>query len=133
VRYKERIEPLDLGLAEIEQLRPVSFQWKNSGAADLGFVAEEVAGIDPRLVTRDDEGRVEGVKYERMSAVLVGAVQQMLGTRARARRGVGGFAGRESRAPRGADGSCSSGSHRTCGEWFDCVRLGRRRVRCALS
>ena len=36
------------------QLRPVSYQWKETHAADVGFVAEEVAKLDERLVTRFD-------------------------------------------------------------------------------
>lgn len=76
-RYKTDIEDLELGLALVQRLRPVSYRWREGGAADVGFVAEEVAELDPRLVVRDAEGRVEGVKYERLSAVLAGAVQEL--------------------------------------------------------
>ena len=77
-RYKDEVETLDLGLDVVRRLRPVAFRWKDSGAADLGFVAEEVAGIDPRLVTRNEAGEIEGVKYDRLSAVLAGALQEVL-------------------------------------------------------
>ncbi len=40
-------------------------------------MAEEVAAIDPRLVHRNDEGQIEGVKYERLSAVLANAVREL--------------------------------------------------------
>ena len=82
-RYKQAIEALDpaLGLAAARALRPVGFEWRGSGEADLGFVAEEVAAIDPRLVVRDDSGRVEGVKYDRLSAVLALALQQLAAER----------------------------------------------------
>lgn len=82
-RYKQAIEGLDpaLGLAAARALRPVGFEWRGSGEADLGFVAEEVAAIDPRLVVRDDTGRVEGVKYDRLSAVLALALQQLAAER----------------------------------------------------
>lgn len=76
-RYKEQIEDLQLGLAAAMQLRPVGYLWKDTHAADVGFVAEEVAKLDERLVTRNAKGEVEGVKYERLTAVLAGAVQEL--------------------------------------------------------
>lgn len=76
-RYKEQIEDLHLGLRAAMQLRPVSYQWKETHAADVGFVAEEVAKLDERLVTRNAKGEVEGVKYDRLTAVLAGAVQEL--------------------------------------------------------
>ena len=76
-RYKEHIADLDLGLAAVELLRPVAYDWKETHEADVGFVAEEVAALDPRLVTRNERGEVEGVKYERLSALLAGAVQEL--------------------------------------------------------
>jgi hypothetical protein len=76
-RYKEHIADLGLGLAEVLRLRPVGYVWKDGGMADVGFVAEEIAHIDERLVTRNDKGEVEGVKYDRLSAVLAGAVQEL--------------------------------------------------------
>jgi hypothetical protein len=76
-RYKSDIQNLHLGLDAVAQLRPVSYRWKDSGVADVGFVAEEVAALDERLVTRNESGQIEGVKYDRLSAVLAGAVQEL--------------------------------------------------------
>ncbi len=75
-RYKTNIVPLALGLDTILDLRPVTFDWKTNGEADLGFVAEEVAKLSPLLVTYNGDGQVEGVKYDRVSAVLVNAMQE---------------------------------------------------------
>lgn len=76
-RYKHAVEDLTEGLALIEQLRPVAYRWNGSNEADIGLVAEEVALLDPRLVVYNEAGQVEGVKYERLSAVLAGAVQEL--------------------------------------------------------
>ncbi len=76
-RYKSDIVDLDLGLDVVRSLRAVAYTWTDSGAADIGFVAEDVAVIDPRLVIQNDNGEIEGVKYERLSAVLAVAVQAM--------------------------------------------------------
>ena len=43
---------------------------------DLGLVAEEVAKVEPLLTTTKD-GRVEGVKYDRVGVVLVNAVVEL--------------------------------------------------------
>ena len=75
-RYKRHITDLDLGLAVVERLRPVAYEWKSTREADIGFVAEEIAAIDPRLVTRNASGDVEGVKYDRLTAVLALALQE---------------------------------------------------------
>lgn len=76
-RYKDHIEDLRLGLDAALLLRPVGYQWKDTHVADVGFVAEEVATLDERLVTRNAEGEIEGVKYDRLTVVLAGAVQEL--------------------------------------------------------
>jgi hypothetical protein len=76
-RYKEQIEDLPPSLDAVLRLRPVGYVWKADGMADVGFIAEEVAALDERLVTRNEAGEIEGVKYDRLSAVLAGAMQEM--------------------------------------------------------
>lgn len=76
-RYKEAIDDLPPSLDRVLALRPVSYRWRDGGTADVGFVAEEVAALDERLITRNEQGEVEGVKYERLSALLAGAVQEL--------------------------------------------------------
>ena len=43
---------------------------------DLGFGAEDVEAVNSLLVTYNTKGEVEGVKYDRISAVLVNAVKE---------------------------------------------------------
>ena len=43
---------------------------------DVGFGAEDIAKIDPRFVTFNSAGEVEGVKYDRIGVVLVNAVKE---------------------------------------------------------
>jgi len=75
-RYKRDIEDLESGAALIERLRPVHYRWIDSGEDDIGFVAEEVAELMPELITRNADGEIEGVRYERLTAVLVKAMQE---------------------------------------------------------
>lgn len=76
-RYKHDINHLDLGLEAVSALAPVAYRWTTDDSLDIGFVAEEVAAIDERLITRNSAGEVEGVRYGRLTAVLANAVQEI--------------------------------------------------------
>ena len=77
LRYKTNIAAYQPGLDVIKRLRPITFDWKAGGMHDLGFGAEEVAAVEPLLVTHNPQGQIEGVKYDRISAALVNAVNQL--------------------------------------------------------
>lgn len=76
IRYKENIRDFNGGLDLIRRFRPVAFDWKQNGSPDMGLVAEEVAAVDPLLVTHNGKGEVEGVKYNRLGVVLINAVKE---------------------------------------------------------
>lgn len=76
VRYKSNITAFSSGLDLIKKLRPVSFYWKDNNKLDLGLVAEEVADTEPLLTINNENGEVEGVKYDRIGVVLVNAVNE---------------------------------------------------------
>ncbi len=77
-RYKSNISDLNNGLDTVMGLRPVQFTKNSDGSRSLGFIAEEVNVVDPRLAFSRD-GRIEGVNYELMSAILTDAVQTQEG------------------------------------------------------
>jgi len=74
IRFKENVDNFTGGLDLIKRLRPVSFTWKTDRSRDVGFIAEEVAAIEPLLANHDANGEVYGVKYDRISTALVNAV-----------------------------------------------------------
>jgi hypothetical protein len=76
LRYKKEIAPYRPGLDLINRLHPIAFSWKTNGARDLGFGAEDVAKVEPLLVTHNDYGQIEGVRYDRLNVVLVNAIKQ---------------------------------------------------------
>jgi cell division protein FtsB len=41
------------------------------------LIAEEVEQVEPLLVTRNEDGEIEGVKYSQLTAVLVKAIQEL--------------------------------------------------------
>jgi len=76
LRYKTDLHPFTGGLDLINRLHPITFKWKSDQSRDLGFGAEDVAAVEPLLVTRNSDGQVEGVKYDRLSAVFVNAFKE---------------------------------------------------------
>lgn len=75
LRFKEDIRPLTVGLNELMQLHPVTYKLKDSyntlfkndpnyNGTQMGFVADEVQKIDPKLVTVEtSETTFEGKTY----------------------------------------------------------------------
>jgi len=76
LRYKEKLAPYSFGLALINRLHPITFSWKSNGARDLGLSAEDVAEVEPLLVTHNDKGEIEGVKYDRLNVVLINSIKE---------------------------------------------------------
>ena len=74
LKYKENINEITSSDI-IYNLRPVTFDWKKDGSHDVGLIAEEVGDHMTELVSRDKEGNVEGVKYSKLTSLLIKAVQ----------------------------------------------------------
>jgi hypothetical protein len=74
-RVKDDIESMARASETILALRPVTFRYKKEidryCTPQFGLVAEEVAEINPDLVTRDREGKPETVRYDAVNAMLL--------------------------------------------------------------
>jgi hypothetical protein len=81
-RFKTAVAPIGDSTEKMEQLRPVSFHLKAEpkGAVQYGLIAEEVAKVYPELVTRDDSGKIDGVRYDELAPMLLNEVQQQAAT-----------------------------------------------------
>jgi len=76
LRYKENIVTLN-SADVIYNLRPVTFDWKDTGHRDYGLIAEEVNEHLPELVKKSDiTGEVEGIKYTKLTSLLIKTVQK---------------------------------------------------------
>jgi hypothetical protein len=73
---KEDIQPLKNQLEKIKQLQPVEFTWKKDKKKDFGLIAEEVEEIYPYLVEHDSDDNLIGVKYSKLTSVLIKALQE---------------------------------------------------------
>ena len=94
LRYKKNIEQFSSGLNLVDRLRPITFDWKNGGMRDLGLGAEDVEKIEPLLVTYNEKGEVEGVKYDRVAVVLLNAVKEQQAEIEEQRKQISALTGR---------------------------------------
>jgi Chaperone of endosialidase len=72
-RYKKEIKPMDKTSEAILALKPVMFHYKSdrTNTPQFGLIAEEVAGVNPDLVVRDENGEIYTVRYEAVNAMLL--------------------------------------------------------------
>ena len=74
-RFKEEIKPMERSSEALFALEPVTFRYKSEidpqGISQFGLVAEDVEAINPDLVVRDKEGKVNTVRYEAVNAMLL--------------------------------------------------------------
>ena len=74
-RFKDEIKPMERASEALFALKPVTFRYKKGidpqGISQFGLVAEEVEAVNPDLVVRDKEGKVNTVRYEAVNAMLL--------------------------------------------------------------
>ncbi len=74
-RFKEEIKPMEQASEALFALKPVTFRYKKGidpqGIPQFGLVAEDVEAVNPDLVVRDKEGKVNTVPYEAVNAMLL--------------------------------------------------------------
>ena len=76
LRYKTNVDDFAAGLTLIRKLHPITFDWKSDSTHDVGLIAEDVEKVTPLLVTHNKDGQVEGVKYDKLTVVLINAVKE---------------------------------------------------------
>lgn len=77
IRFKENIAPLEPSLDKVNQLEAVSYNKIGADDREIGLIAEDVAGLFPEVVTYNEEGRPQGIQYQRLSVILLKAVQEL--------------------------------------------------------
>jgi len=82
-RLKENIVPMTGALAKIQQLKPVTFNWKQDNSASQGFLAHELQAVIPEAVIGAKDGidangnpRYQGVDTSYVVATLTAAMQE---------------------------------------------------------
>ena len=72
-RYKHDIQPMEKASETLYRLKPVTFKFNSDwkGTKQYGLIAEEVAEVDPKLVTHGRDGEIESVHYEQINNMLL--------------------------------------------------------------
>src|SRR6266478_170869 len=74
-RFKEAIKPMDKASEAILALKPVTFRYKQDldpdGIPQFGLVAEQVEKVNPDLVVRGEDEKVNTVRYDAVNAMLL--------------------------------------------------------------
>tara|TARA_Y100000592_G_scaffold20912_1_gene32160 strand:- start:6162 stop:7082 length:921 start_codon:yes stop_codon:yes gene_type:complete len=77
IRYKKDVEPLESAVKTISKLQGVSYNWKDTGKKDFGFIAEEVGKVIPEIVEWSaDPQYANTMDYTRIISFLVEAVKE---------------------------------------------------------
>ena len=93
-RLKKNVENINYGLKAIEQMRPVSYQWKKEahGKVSLGFIAQEMEKIIPEAVVKSElsteanpnkpDARrnlddAYGIRYDLLIPILTKGIQEL--------------------------------------------------------
>jgi hypothetical protein len=76
-RFKENIKTLEPTLSKVEQLNPVTYNKIGVEQEEIGLIAEEIAELFPEVVTYNEDGQPQGVQYQRLSVILLKAVQEL--------------------------------------------------------
>jgi len=71
-KYKHDIQPMDKASETLYSLKPVTFKFNSDWKAttQYGLIAEEVAEVDPQLVSRKD-GEIVTVHYEQINSMVL--------------------------------------------------------------
>ena len=77
IRYKKDIDTIKYGIEKVLQMRGVTYINKDTGAKEMGVIAEEVQEVLPEVVLYNKEGQVDSVSYGRLSAVFIEAIKEL--------------------------------------------------------
>jgi len=77
IRYKDNVRDSSYGLTAVNALQARQFSYKDSGREDVGFIAEELVNVVPELVTKNADQQPDAVSYDRLTAVLCKAIQEL--------------------------------------------------------
>jgi len=73
---KENVKTLSDSLENILKIDGVSFDWKEDGKSDIGFIAQEVEDVYPELVSINEETGLKSLDYAGLIAPLLEAVKE---------------------------------------------------------
>ncbi len=73
-RLKKNINRITDAFEKIMELEGVYFDWKRNGSPSMGFIAQDLEKVFPRLVAEGEDG-MKAIQYGQLTAVLVEAIK----------------------------------------------------------
>jgi len=76
-RFKKNIENLQGGLSDVLKLQAVTFEMKDESnpGKKIGLIAEATQKVNPLLVSLDEQGKPNGIKWSHITTLLIESVQ----------------------------------------------------------
>ena len=74
-KYKKNIKPMEQALDKLDNLRAVTFDWKDTGKNDIGFIVEEIIEELPEVIGYDN-GTPSSMDYAKMTSFLLQCVKE---------------------------------------------------------
>lgn len=74
-KYKKNIKSMDKALGKLDNLRAVTFDWKDTGKNDIGFIVEEIEKELPEVIGYD-HGIPSSMDYAKMTSFLLQCVKE---------------------------------------------------------
>lgn len=75
IAYKENVIDIENSISTLNKIRPVSFNWKDTGYKSYGVIAQEIEKILPEVVNTTNGTKT--VAYSQIIPFLVSAVQEL--------------------------------------------------------
>jgi hypothetical protein len=75
---KNNIENLFSSYDIIKGLNPVTFEWKESGKKDAGFIVEDMEKIVPQIIDYTKDGDPAGYSVTGLVSILTKSVQELM-------------------------------------------------------
>jgi hypothetical protein len=72
---KDNIETINNALTKVDSIRGVTFDWKETGKASMGVIAQEVETIAPEVVTEVDG--YKAVNYDGLIGLLIESIKEL--------------------------------------------------------
>ncbi len=74
---KEDIRPLDVDLERVLQIDPKTYKYKENGVESVGLIAEDLDLLGFKELVIYQNGRPEGVQYDKVSLYLLNVIKDM--------------------------------------------------------
>ena len=73
---KENIQPMVDSISILNEINPVSFNWKDNGKKSYGVIAQEIEEILPDIVDTNPDTGIKSVSYLQLISFLIDAVKK---------------------------------------------------------